>query len=133
LKPALAAAVFLLAAFMFLFAARDVLACGYCVEDKMAAVYDHAIVVRALDRRHEMAFFAIEGALAENSRLSLEIQNALESTRGVDRGSARVSLPAGALSFAYDPARQKLGPIVRALEKTLAPKGLSPSLLRVIN
>jgi len=80
-----------------------------------------------------VAFFAIEGAIAANSQLSREIQNALESTRGVDRGTARVSLPAGSLSFAYDPARQKLGPIMRGLEKTLEPKGLRTSLLRVIN
>ncbi len=26
---------------------QQVLACGYCVEDKMAAVYDHATVTRA--------------------------------------------------------------------------------------
>jgi hypothetical protein len=122
-----------LAGFLLLAPAAAAVACGYCVEDRVAAAYDHSVIVRALDRKHEVAFFAIEGAIAANSQLSREIQNALESTRGVDRGTARVSLPAGSLSFAYDPARQKLGPIVRGIEKTLAPKGLSASLLRVIN
>ena len=122
-----------LAALLLLVPPAAAMACGHCVEDKVAAAYDHSVIVRALDRKHEVAFLAIEGAIAASPRLSLEIQNALESTRGVDRGTARVSLPAGALSFAYDPARHKLGPIVRALEKTLAPKGLSTSLLRVIN
>jgi len=122
-----------LAALLLLVPSTGAIACGHCVEDKVAAAYDHSVIVRSLERRHEVAFFAIEGAIAESPRLSREIQNALESTRGVDRGTARVSLPAGSLSFAYDPARQKLGPIVRALDKTLAPKGLSTLLLRVIN
>ncbi len=122
-----------LAGLLLLAPAAAAVACGYCVEDKVAAAYDHSVIVRALDRKHEVAFFAIEGALAADSQLSREIRNALESTRGVDRGTARVSLPAGSLSFAYDPTRRKLGPIVRRLEKTLAPKGLSASLLRVIN
>jgi hypothetical protein len=108
-------------------------ACGYCVEDRIAAAYDHAVIVRSLERRHEVAFFAIEGPTAANPGLVREIQNALESTGGVDRGSARVSRDVTALSFAYDPARQKLGPILRALDKKLAARGLSISLLRVIS
>ena len=122
-----------LAGLLLLAPAAAAVACGYCVEDKVAAAYDHSVIVRALDRKHEVAFFAIEGALATDSQLPREIQNALESTRGLDRGTARVSLPAGSLSCAYDPARHRLGAIVRGLEKTLAPKGLSASLLRVIN
>lgn len=122
-----------LAALLLLVPPAAAIACGHCVEDKVAAAYDHSVIVRSIERRHEVAFFAIEGAIAESPRLSREIQKALESVGGVDRGTARVSLPAGSLSFAYDPARQKLGTIVRVLEKTLAPKGLSPSLLRVID
>jgi len=109
------------------------IACGHCAEDKIAAAYDHSVIVRATDRRHEVAFLAIEGEIVASPQLSREIQGAVDSLRGVDRGTARVSLPAGSLSFAYDPARQNLGTIMRALEKTLAPKGLSTSLLRVIN
>ena len=121
-----------LAGLLLLVPAAAAIACGYCVEDRVAATYDHSVIVRSLERRHEVAFFAIEGQIATSPHLDREIQNALESTGGVDRGSARVSLPAGSLSFAYDPARQKLGPIMRAIEKTLAPKGLSVSLLRVV-
>jgi len=121
-----------LAALLLLVPSAAAFACGHCVEDKVAAAYDHSVIVRSLERRHEVAFFAIEGALAANSQLSREIQNALESTRGVDRGTPRVSPDGTSLSFAYDPARQKLGPITRALEKSLAPKALSISLLRVL-
>ena len=27
-------------------------ACGYCIEDKIAAVYDHAVVTRAAAQKH---------------------------------------------------------------------------------
>jgi hypothetical protein len=108
------------------------LACGVCVEDKVAASYDHAVVVRSLERKHEVVFLAIEGEIAATPRLSREIQGAVESAAGIDRGSARVSLASASLSFAYDPARRKLGPIIGALEKSLAPRGLRLSLLRVI-
>ena len=42
---------------------RQALACGYCVEDKMAAVYDHATVTRALAQKHQVAYFHIDGEL----------------------------------------------------------------------
>jgi len=107
-------------------------ACGYCVEDKVAAAYDHSVIVRSLDRSHEVAFFAVEGTFMASPRVSREIQNALESIQGVDRGTARVSPDGTSLSFAYDPGRRQLGPITRAVEKSLAPKALSISLLRVL-
>ena len=44
--------------------AQAALACGYCVEDKIAAAYDHAVVVRAADRHHQVAFLSIEVAPA---------------------------------------------------------------------
>ena len=31
-------------------------ACGYCVEDKIAAVYDHASISRARAAKHQVAF-----------------------------------------------------------------------------
>jgi hypothetical protein len=89
-------------------------------------------VVRSLERKHEVVFLAIEGEIAASPRLTREIQGALASVSGIDRGSARVSLTSASLSFAYDPARHKLGPIMSALEKSLAPRGLRLAILRVI-
>jgi len=117
---------------LVLLAPSVALACGVCVEDRVAAAYDHAVVTRSIERRHEVVFLAIEGEIAVSARLSREIQAAVESAGGVDRGSTRVSLASASLSFAYDPARGRLGPIMRALDKALAQSGLSVSLLRVI-
>ena len=122
-----------LAGLLLLVPSAAAIACGHCVEDKVAAAYDHSVIVRSVDRGHEVAFFAIEGRIAASPGFRREIETALQSTGGIDRGTARVSRDATSLSFAYDPGRQKLGPIARALEKRLAPKGLNISLLRVIN
>jgi hypothetical protein len=133
MRGAFAAAAYLLAALAFLFAVRDAFACGYCVEDKMAAVYDHGIVVRALERRHQVAFLAIEGTIPRGGELRHAIQSELGTVKGIDRGTARVSLENASLSFAYDPGRPGLGPIMSTVGKRLAAKGLAFSILRVID
>jgi hypothetical protein len=117
----------------FLLAAQGALACGYCVEDKVALVYDHSVIVRALNKRHEVAFLAIEEPLAAGPGLQRELERVIESTPGVDRASARVSLAGASLSFAYNPARAPLGSIMRSLDKNLGAKGIRTTLLRVVN
>jgi len=116
-----------------LLAAQGALACGYCVEDKVAMVYDHSVIVRALAKRHEVAFLAIEGSLAVSPRLQRELERAIESTPGVDRRSARVSLAGASLSFAYNPARVPLASIMRFLDKSLEVKGIRTTLLRIVS
>jgi hypothetical protein len=116
-----------------LLTAQEALACGYCVEDKVAMVYDHSVIVRALNKRHEVVFLAIERSLAPNRGLQREIERSIESTPGVDRRSARVSLAGASLSFAYDPARAPLGSIMRSLDKNLGVKGIRTTLLRIMS
>ena len=128
MRAALAAAALLAAAQSW-----NALACGVCVEDRVAAVYDHAIVVRALERRHEVAFLAIEEALPARAELRRSIEAAIEAAQGVDRGTARVSLESASLSFAYDPRRAGFGAVLASVEKKLAPRNLKLSMLRVIN
>lgn len=112
-----------------LLVAQAALACGYCVEDKIAAAYDHAVVVRAIDARHRVAFLSLEGAPHGSQARSLT--RAVETIAGVDRGTARISLESGAVSFAYDPSRP-LSTIVDGVRRTFAAKGADVSLLRVV-
>jgi len=116
-----------------LLAAQGALACGFCVEDKVAMVYDHSVIVRALNKRHEVVFLAIEGSLAASPKLQRELERAIESTPGVDRRSARVSLAGASLSFAHNPARAPLGSILRSLDKNLGVKGIRTTLLRIVS
>ena len=110
--------------------AQGAIACGYCVEDRIAATYDHSVIVRAHDRRHEVAFLAVEGALAKSEERT--IARAVESTTGVDPGTVRVSIEGGAVSFAFDPSRQRLSAILAGIEKKFAAKGAGVSVLRVL-
>jgi hypothetical protein len=108
-------------------------ACGYCIEDKVAAVYDYAVVTKALGRSHHVAFFGIDGPLVAGKATQRELAAMVEATGGVDKGSARVSVESAALSFGFDPARAPLAKVIKALEASLAAKGLSLLPLQVMD
>lgn len=107
-------------------------ACGYCVEDKIASAYDHAVISRALNRQHHVVFFHIEGVLAPGEDTRRALEAIAESTAGVDKGSARASVEAATLSFAFDPQRAPLATVHRALERRLAARKLALMPLRVM-
>jgi hypothetical protein len=101
--------------------AGQALACGYCLEDKIAATYDHAVVTKALNARHYVAFLHVDGAAPDRKVL----EQAVYSVPSVDRGTVRVSADLLTVSFAYDPARDTLGTIHARIEKRLAKQKLS--------
>lgn len=113
--------------------AAAALACGVCVEDRVAAVYDHDVVERALASGHHVAFWALEGVGLGRPAQDKEIVRALDGIAGVARGSVRVSLPHATVSFAFDPARAPLPVLLGAARRTLASRGLTPTPLRVMD
>ena len=94
-------------------------ACGYCVEDKIAAVYDHAVVSRAAAAKHQVVFMHVDGSATKQG-----LEQAATAA-GADRGSVRVSADLLTVSFAFDPKRG-LGPIHSAMEKRLKGVSLMP-------
>ena len=108
-------------------------ACGYCVEDKMAAVYDHAAFTRALAQKHHVAFFHIEGALAPGAATKHALERLANGASGVDPGTARVSPESAALSVAFDPRRTTVPSLQAALERKLAANKNSLMLLQVMD
>ena len=120
----------LAAALVFSSAAQ---ACGYCVEDKMAAVYDHAVVTRALGQQHHVAFFHVDGKLATGDAGKRALLQAVESAPGADKGSARASMESASLAVAFDPKRTPVMALQRDIERKLAGKGLSLMLLQVMD
>ena len=101
------------------------LACGYCAEDKIASVYDHAAVKKALGNGHQVAFFHIEGILVPERAIRRALLASAESVEGVDRGSVRISLETASLSLAFDSRRTSLAAVQTALDSKLAAKRLS--------
>jgi len=95
-------------------------ACGYCVEDKIAATYDHAVVTQALAKKHHVVFFHVEGS-PERRVLERAVYAA-----GADRGSARISADRLTVSFAFDPARTRLAAVQDRIEKRLGTVSLLP-------
>jgi hypothetical protein len=106
--------------------------CGYCVEDKIASAYDHALVTRALGAGHHVAFYHLEGPLAQDAATRRAIVAAAESAPGVDKGSVRVAPETLTLSFAFDPRRTSLAAAEKAIDQRLASRRLSLYPLRVI-
>lgn len=105
-------------------------ACGYCIDDKVAAAYDHAVVERAQAQGHELAFLSLEFARPVTRDTEAAIKKAIEQIPGVDRDSVRVALEAGGLSLAFDPKRRPAGAVLDALDRAVAPLGARTALLR---
>ena len=123
----------LLAVLLLAGAAPAALACGYCVEDKIASTYDHAVVVTALGKKHHVAFFHIDGPFAPGAGSKRALEAAAESVAGVDKGSIRVAVKTLTLSLAFDPRQTSLAAVQAALEKKLAAKKLSLMALRIMD
>jgi hypothetical protein len=104
---------------LMLFFSGAGLACGYCVEDKIAAVYDHQAISQALAAKHQVVFMHVEGPATKQA-----LEQAAQAS-GADRGSVRVSGDLLTVSFAFDP-RRGLGPIHAAMEKRLKGVSLMP-------
>jgi hypothetical protein len=100
--------------------------------DRIASVSDGEAMARALDHRHNIAFFAIDGWLAPGAD-TRAIEALAEGTFGVDRGSARLSIENAALSLAFDPDRVAFIAIQRILDRKLAAMRLSLLPMAVID
>ena len=106
--------------------AGNAFGCGYCVEDKIAAVYDHAALTQAHAKQQTTVYFAIDGAIRDPAS---SLKAIIERTKGVAKGSARVSVEAGALAVSFDPRRTPLPKLQQALEQKLKSRGLQLLLL----
>lgn len=95
------------------------LACGYCVEDRIAAVYDHALVQRVAVSQHQLAYFAWDGPSDRSEAARLKIMALGEAAAGVDKGSVRVSMDPAAIAVAFDPRRTSAAAVGAALGKKL--------------
>ena len=126
-------AIRLLACLFLALNAQGTGACGYCVEDKVASTYDHAVVTRALAQKHHVAFYHIDGAIASGEETKRLLAALAESTPGVDKGSVRVAIETLTLSFAFDPQRTPLIEVQTAMDKRFARKKLSLMPLRIID
>jgi hypothetical protein len=128
--PAVAAALLFCA---IATAADSAGACGYCIEDRIASVYDHATVTRAVARRHQIAIFALEGTLAGTPAEAKSLAGVAGSAHGVDPASVRVNVETATLAVAFDPAVSNFGNLHRFLQRKFTPRGLALMPLQVLD
>jgi hypothetical protein len=114
-----------------LLVSTEALACGVCVEDKIAAVYDHSAVHQALAARRTVVFFHIDGKLVADERTKRAIAGIARATPGVDAASVRVSCELASMALAFDGRRTNLVKVQESLEKRLSAQGLSLLAMQV--
>lgn len=105
-------------------------ACGICVEDKVAAAYDHGVITRALDRGHVVVFAEVKGG-ADAATLARAARKAAVGVRGVDRASVRVAEQPAMLSFALDGKAGTPAQALAAMERAAA-RRVKLELLKVM-
>jgi hypothetical protein len=120
------------AAGLLALSAATALACGYCIEDRVAAVYDQALVDQALARHHHVAFLGIEAGAVDESATGA-VRRVLESVPGIDKRSLHAKAENAAVAVAYDPARTSLARVVASANGPLARRGITLAALRVID
>ena len=89
-------------------------ACGACVEDQVAATYDHQVVQRAAAAGDVMVYCKVDGPLDARRLL-----RAARGVTGIRPQSVRTSVQPAALSFAVDPSRQSAAAAVAATQRAL--------------
>lgn len=101
-------------------------ACGVCVEDKVAATYDWAVVQQAMAKRQVVVFCELAGPVDRH-----RITTAARQVHGLEPASLRISPQPPALSFAIEGAHQSPHQAVAALQRAL-PAGTRVKLLKVV-
>ena len=100
-------------------------ACGVCVEDKVAATYDYAVVQRAAAQGQVVVFCEIVGPVD-----AARIRQAARKVRGLDTSTVRVSEIPAAISFVVDIKKQSPQSAAGAVQQGLA-KGIEVKVLRL--
>jgi hypothetical protein len=113
-------------------AAATALACGFCVEDRVAAVYDSTSIEAAMAGHRHVAFLGVDGETALDAQTQRALVKALESA-GAVRGATRVAGENAACAVFYDPKKTTLERLLAAAGRALAPQHRSVKALRIID
>lgn len=92
------------------------LACGVCVEDKMAATYDYAVIQQAAAQGRLVVFCEVRGRVAPE-----RLREAAARVDGVDPASVRTSVEPAAVSFALDGRVQGAEAAAAQIRRSLDP------------
>jgi chloramphenicol 3-O-phosphotransferase len=120
----------LLACLMGACASVPLFACGVCVEDRVAATYDHAIITAAIARHQQVVFVGIDGPVAATD-IARRIATAARKVPGLAPRSLRTSSAPLAFSFALD-GSQDTGAAVAPFRSAMADTRARLTVMRVM-
>ena len=106
-------------------------ACGVCVEDKVAAAYDHAVVERAREKGEVVVFAQVRGRGASAESVGAA-RAAGKRVSGVVARSVRGSSDLEAISFALDPRVRSPEAALAAVERAAGAAVVKLELLKVL-
>ena len=112
------------------FAAAGALACGLCVEDRVAAVYDYGVELQAGSSGQAIAYLGVHGRRAESAQAAALVAEVLTACPAVAAGTVRTSASPAAASFAWEGGEPALPAILASIRSRLAEAGLGLELLR---
>ena len=116
-------------AFVALCVPASAWACGACIEDNIAATYDHAVIKRALEKHQQVVFVSVEGDV---KAVDASRRIASANVSGVVRGSVRTSASPLAFSFGLE-ANRSPAHTIEAFRRALADPGAQMKMLRVFS
>jgi hypothetical protein len=106
-------------------------ACGVCIDDKVAAAYDHAVVNRAVDRGQVVVFAEVRGA-GTAADFVAAARRAAVRVPGIVAGTIRTAEAPATLSFALDVRVRSPAAALAAVEKGAPAAGVKLALLKVL-
>ena len=105
-------------------------ACGVCLDDKVAAAYDHAVATSAVERKRVVVFAEVSGP-REAATLVSAAKRAAAGVSGIERASVRGATQPAVVSFALDPAVRDPASALAAIAKRAGPD-VTLTLLKVL-
>jgi hypothetical protein len=111
-------------------AAPAALGCGACIEDKVAATYDYAVLERAQHEHRVVVFAEIRGT-QDVAKLEHAAAISAKKVHGVDPASVRSAHAPLALSFALDD-RIEPAVAVASIAKGAKTPGMELAVVRVM-
>jgi hypothetical protein len=106
------------------------LACGHCVEDRVAAVYDYSVELKAEREGLRVAYLGVTGARAESQAAAAAVATALRDLPAAAAETVHTSASPAAASFAWRGDDAALRSAIHTVNDRLAPSRLRLELLR---
>ncbi len=107
-------------------------ACGVCLDDKIAATYDYAVVTHAAEHHQWVVFGEIDGPV-NVADVTQRIRKFAPRIHGVLNYTVRVSISPPAFAFAVDPRVTDVERVVARLREAIGGKAVRLEILRVID